>query len=229
MDFQLKLINLGKNFIFHHHQGTCLTVLNRFSNVFYPGEAAVLSGPSGAGKSTLLRMIYAGYKTQTGNILVRHQGRTVDMASARPDQIYEIRRHTIGYVSQFLRVVPRVTALDTVIEPLTARGMDEARARSRGQEMLKRLNIPQDLWYLSASTFSGGEQQRINIARGFIAPFPILLLDEPTASLDAANRSVVMELIREALDRGTCILVIFHDEKDRDALSGRIVRMERVA
>jgi len=227
LDWILKLINLGKDFVFHHNQGTRLRVLDGFSMDFFPGEASVLSGPSGAGKSTLLRMIYAGYKTQKGNILVRHHNARVDIASAAPAQIYDIRRHTVGYVSQFLRVVPRVSALETVIEPLVARGVAEERAKARGKEILDRLNIPENLWDLSATTFSGGEQQRINIARGFIAPFPIMLLDEPTASLDEKNRQVVMELIRSALKRGVCIIAIFHDKQERESLSGRTIKMER--
>ena len=102
-----------------------------------------------------------------------------------------VRRDTIGYVSQFLRTVPRVSALDVVAEPLVARGVDRDAARDRARELLARLNLPERLWALPPATFSGGEQQRVNIARGFITDHPILLLDEPTASLDANNREVV--------------------------------------
>ena len=227
MDDILTLINLTKDFIFHHQGGTRLSVLDRFSVGFAPACASILTGPSGAGKSTLLRMIYAGYRTSRGSILIRHRGKTVDMATASPALVYEVRCHTIGYVSQFLRVVPRVSALDTVIEPLVARGMAESKARSRGKQMLQRLGIPENLWALSATTFSGGEQQRINIARGFIAPYPLMLLDEPTASLDPQNRQTVIDLIRERVDAGTCIIGVFHDKADQKKIKGRTVTMAR--
>lgn len=225
MDWILKLINIEKDFIFHHNNGIRLQVLKNFSMNFYPGETIVLKGPSGVGKSTVLKMIYAGYKTQKGKILVRHKNKPVDIAKAAPGVIYDIRKYTIGYVSQFLRVVPRVSALDTVIEPLTARGMSEEKARAKGALMLERLYIPENLWHLSATTFSGGEQQRINIARSFIAPFPVMLLDEPTASLDKKNRRVVMELLEEAQSDGTCIISIFHDESDQKLLAGRTIEL----
>ena len=229
MDWILKLINLHKDFVFHHHQGTRLVVLDNYSVDFFPGQATVLSGPSGAGKSTLLRMIYAGYKTGSGNILVKHNGRQIDIAGASPAVVYDIRRETIGYVSQFLRAIPRVSALDTVIDPLIARKMNEEKAREKGRQILERLNIPENMWHLSTSTFSGGEQQRINIARGFIAPYPILLLDEPTASLDEKNRKVVIELISEALAAGTCVIAIFHDKSDRKTIAGRTINMAAVS
>ena len=225
MDWILKLINIQKDFIFHHHQDTRLVVLDNFSVDFFPGEAAILTGPSGSGKSTLLRMIYAGYKSGKGKILVKHRNKQVDIASAPPSVIYDVRRETIGYVSQFLRVVPRVSALDTVIEPLIERKMSLDRARELGSRMLERLNIPENLWHLSATTFSGGEQQRINIARGFIARYPIMLLDEPTASLDNKNRKVVMAMISEALAKGACIIAIFHDKSDHQAIAGRTIRL----
>jgi len=222
LDWILKLVNIGKDFVFHHQQGTRLVVINNFSMDFSPGETAVLSGPSGSGKSTLLRMIYASYKTEKGHIFIKHHGKQVDVATAAPALIYNIRQDTIGYVSQFLRVVPRVSALDTVIEPLIARNMEENLAMEKGKQMLERLNIPQNLWHL---TFSGGEQQRINIARGFIASYPIMLLDEPTASLDAKNRKVVMELIQEAQLHGSCIISIFHDKYDQQIIAGRTIDM----
>ncbi|SDU26016.1 phosphonate C-P lyase system protein PhnL [Desulfobacula phenolica] len=225
MEWVLKLIDIGKDFVFHHQHGTRLVVLDNFSMDFFPGETAILSGPSGSGKSTLLRMIYAGYKTGKGKILIKHNNQQVDIAAASPSIIYSIRQNTIGYVSQFLRIVPRVSALDTVIEPLIARNISESIARKTGKQMLDRLNIPQSLWHLSAATFSGGEQQRINIARGFIAPYPILLLDEPTASLDARNRQVVIELIQEAIGNSTCVLAIFHDKSDQKTIADRIIDM----
>lgn len=225
----LKIINISKDFVLHHQHGTRLSVLDNFSMAFYPGKAALLNGPSGSGKSTLLRMIYASYRISEGSIMVRHKDRTVDLARTEPAVIYDIRCHTIGYVSQFLRVVPRVSALDTVIEPLLSRKVSEAKAREQGRQILDRLRIPRHLWHLSATTFSGGEQQRINLARGFIAPYPVLLLDEPTASLDPENRATVLALIREAIDGGSCVIGVFHSREDQETIGGTRVDMTKTA
>ncbi len=221
----LDIRHISKDFVFHHQNGLRIKVLDDFSMKFFPGQASVLTGESGSGKSTLLRMIYAGYSTSTGRILVRHKGEYVDIATARPQLIYEIRRCTIGYVSQFLRVVPRVSALDTVRAPLLARNIDEKKAGIRARELLERLNIPRELWHLSATTFSGGEQQRINLARGFAAPYPVMLLDEPTASLDPENRETVVELIMEAKQNNACLIGIFHNKSDQDKISDHTINM----
>ncbi len=138
----------------------------------------------------------------------------------------KLRRDVIGYVSQFLRAIPRVGALDVVAEPLQQRGIDRNVARERAAALLERLNLPRRLWELPPATFSGGEQQRVNIARGLIGGHPILLLDEPTASLDADNRTVVIELIREALAEGRCLIGIFHDEAVRDAVATRLLPLQ---
>ncbi len=227
MEPVLNIINICKDFIFHHQKGTRLIVLENFSMDFFPGQATILTGPSGSGKSTLLRMIYADYKTEQGKILVRHRNQVIDLAMARPAEIYEIRRHTIGYVSQFLRVVPRISALDTVIEPLVVRKMEYQQAARKGKEILSRLRIPENLWHLSATTFSGGEQQRINLARSFIAPYPILLLDEPTASLDPVNRKTVIELIKEAIAKKSCVIGVFHNSDDQKEIADRAIDMSR--
>ena len=224
----LKLKNIEKDFVFHLQQSTRIVVFDRFSHLFFPGRANILTGPSGSGKSTLLRMIYGTYKTGGGHIWVRHRGRPMDIAAADPAMIYTLRKDTIGYVSQFLRVVPRVSALDTVIEPLLARNMDLEKAREKGRVLLERLNIPSNMWHLSATTFSGGEQQRINLARGFVAPFPILLLDEPTASLDLKNRQIVIDLIKEALADNTCVIGVFHDPKDHRDFADYTIDLSRM-
>ncbi len=134
-----------------------------------------------------------------------------------------LRRYSIGYVSQFLRTVPRVSALDVVAEPLVIRGVDKGEAQGHARELLARLNLPERLWSLPPATFSGGEQQRVNIARGFITDHPVLLLDEPTASLDATNRAVVVAMIAEKKAAGVALLGIFHDEDVRQQVADRIV------
>jgi alpha-D-ribose 1-methylphosphonate 5-triphosphate synthase subunit PhnL len=183
----------------------------------------VLGGASGVGKSSLLKMIYGNYAVDTGTIALMHQGAPVDLATVAPRAVLALRRDTIGYVSQFLRTVPRVTALDVVAEPLVSRGTPREQAREKARALLARLNLPERLWSLPPATFSGGEQQRVNIARGFITNHPVLLLDEPTASLDAKNREVVVEMIAEKKRAGTALLGIFHDDDVRAAVADRIV------
>jgi alpha-D-ribose 1-methylphosphonate 5-triphosphate synthase subunit PhnL len=221
----IKVIGLAKSFTLHVQGGVDIAVLDRFDMEVHPGECVALHGPSGSGKSSLLRSLYANYKPQSGSIMVRHRGRMVDMASAEPREVIEVRRYTMGFVSQFLRVIPRVPAIKIVAEPLRSHGVDCGEAEKRAGSMLDRLRIPKRLWSLAPATFSGGEQQRINIARGFIAERPIMLLDEPTASLDADNRMTVIELIREARERGAALVGIFHDAEVRDAVSDCIIEM----
>ncbi|HXT79502.1 MAG TPA: phosphonate C-P lyase system protein PhnL [Acetobacteraceae bacterium] len=213
---------LGKGFTLHLRGGMRLPVLSGIGLTLHAGECVVLSGPSGAGKSTLMRSLYGNYRAEVGRILVRHHGAMIDIAAADPRTILSVRADTIGYVSQFLRVVPRVPALDVVAEIPLARGLSAADARRRARQLLLRLNIPERFHSLPPATFSGGEQQRVNLARGFIAEHPILLLDEPTASLDAGNCRVVIDMIREAKAKGCAILAICHDIDVRDAIADRL-------
>jgi alpha-D-ribose 1-methylphosphonate 5-triphosphate synthase subunit PhnL len=219
----LEVSSLGKIFTMHLRGGLALPVIGDASFALEPGECAVLHGPSGAGKSSILKMLYGNYAATTGHILVRHGGRVIDLASASPRTILEIRRDTIGYVSQFLRVVPRVGARDIVAEPLVERGIERRQALVRAGDLLSRLNLPERLWDLPPATFSGGEQQRVNIARGFITSHPIVLLDEPTASLDSANRAVVTEMIRDKKQAGAALLGIFHDAAIRDEIADTVI------
>lgn len=215
----IRIENLSKSFTLHNQGGAVIPVMGGASLTVAPGECVGLTGQSGAGKSTLMRMVYGNYLAAGGRLMVGD----LDVASAQPRQIIALRRHTLGYVSQFLRVVPRVPTLDVVAEPLLALGTPADQARERAAGLLGRLNIPERLWSLSPTTFSGGEQQRVNIARGFAHAYPALLLDEPTASLDAANRDVVLTLIEEAKARGAAILGIFHDEGARARVCDRLV------
>ena len=218
----LRTVGLGKSFTLHLQQGVRIPVLDGVSMELRAGECVVLSGPSGAGKSTFLRTVYGNYRAEGGAILVRHHDEWVDLAQADPRTVLAVRRDTLGYVSQFLRVVPRVPALHIVAEALSVRGTDLAEARARARTMLLELNVPERLHGLPPATFSGGEQQRVNLARGFLGGHPVLLLDEPTASLDAANRAVVIGLVRAAKARGVAILGIVHDAETRDAIADRL-------
>jgi alpha-D-ribose 1-methylphosphonate 5-triphosphate synthase subunit PhnL len=217
----VRVKDVAKEFVLHNQGGARLPVLGNVSFAVRAGECLVLHGPSGAGKSTLLRLLYGNYKCTEGEIQILHRGRFIDIASADPREVLEVRRHTLSYVSQFLRVIPRVSALDIVAGPLVARGVDAPVASRRAQAMLERLNIPSRLWALAPATFSGGEQQRVNIARSFIAITPVMLLDEPTASLDAQNRDVVIALIDEARRAGSALIGIFHDEAMRERAATR--------
>lgn len=213
----IRVENLSKSFTLHNQGGAVLPVMKDASLAVEPGECVALVGSSGAGKSTLMRMIYGNYLVGGGHIFI---GET-DIAAAEPREILRLRRETIGYVSQFLTVVPRVPTREVVAEPLLALGCDPDKAVAEAERLLKRLNIPERLWSLSPTTFSGGEQQRVNIARGFAHAYPAMLLDEPTASLDPANRGVVLDLIRDAKDRGAAIIGIFHDAEVRAEICDR--------
>lgn len=215
----IQIENLSKRFTLHNQGGSVIPVMAGGHLRVARGECVGLTGRSGSGKSTLMRMIYGNYLADGGSIRVGD----LDVAQATPRQIIRLRRETLGYVSQFLHVVPRVPTLDVVADPLLSLGMAADQAHARARDLLTQLNIPQRLWSLSPTTFSGGEQQRVNIARGFAHPYPVLLLDEPTASLDGENREVVLSLIDEAKGRGAAIVGIFHDEAARDRVCDRVV------
>ena len=213
----IEVRDVAKTFRLHNHGGTALEVMRAASFRVGPGECVALTGASGVGKSTLMRMIYGNYLASSGQILVGN----IDVARAEPREVIKMRREVLGYVSQFLRVVPRVPALDVVAEPLIASGALEDAACEAARALLGRLNLPEALWSLPPMTFSGGEQQRVNIARGFVRPMPALLLDEPTASLDQVNRRIVLDLIHEAKARGAAIVGIFHDAAARGEVADR--------
>lgn len=223
MPTPLVVSDVAKSFTMHLRDGIKLPVVAGVSFSIRAGECTVLGGPSGAGKSSILKMLYGNYAVDEGQIIVKHDDGLIDLATASPRTVLAIRRQTIGYVSQFLRTVPRVSALDVVAEPLVERGEDRESARGKARALLAQLNLPEKLWALPPATFSGGEQQRVNIARGFITEHPILLLDEPTASLDARNRDVVIELIAAKKAAGVALLGIFHDHDVREAVADRII------
>ena len=215
----IEIDNLSKSFTLHNQGGAVIPVMEGAALRVDRGECVALVGASGAGKSTLMRMIWGNYLAASGSNRICG----TDLVTAAPREIIAMRRGTLGYVSQFLRVVPRVPTVEVVAEPLLTLGTPRAEALARAETLLSRLNIPQRLWSLSPTTFSGGEQQRVNIARGFVHPYPALLLDEPTASLDAANREVVLSLIEDAKARGAAILGIFHDEAARARVCDRVI------
>ncbi|MBI5256822.1 MAG: phosphonate C-P lyase system protein PhnL [Burkholderiales bacterium] len=218
---RVRVQGLAKTFVLHHQGGAALPVFAGVNLEVAAGECVALAGPSGCGKSTLMRCLYGNYAPSAGQVALWHQGRWLDLHEAAPRAVIEARRQSLGHVSQFLRVIPRVPTLALVAEPLRRLGVAAAAAQAQAQALLARLNLPERLWSLPPATFSGGEQQRVNLARGLIAPRGVLLLDEPTASLDALNRRVVIEMILEARARGAALVGIFHDAEVREAVATR--------
>lgn len=214
--------DLAKTFTLHNAESATIPVFERLALEVTPGECVVLAGESGVGKSTLMRSIYGNYLPTQGSVRVLHDGAYVDITRALPHQVLDVRRRTLGYVSQFLRVIPRISTLHLTMEPLLENGVDVAEAQDRAETLLSVLRLPRAHWDLPPATFSGGEQQRVNIARSFIRNYPVMLLDEPTASLDAENRAIVVTLIQQALDRGAAMIGIFHDSDVRDAVATRL-------
>jgi alpha-D-ribose 1-methylphosphonate 5-triphosphate synthase subunit PhnL len=221
----LEIAQVKKSFTMHLRDGLRLPVVSGVDFCVHAGECVALAGPSGSGKSSILKMIFGNYRCDGGRIWLRHADILTDIASAEPRRILAMRRDVVGYVSQFLRAVPRVPALEVVAEPLLAIGVVEARARAGA--LMRRLNIPERLWSIPPATFSGGEQQRVNIARGFVPDVPILLLDEPTASLDAENCAAVVDLIAEKKRQGVAIVASVHDPDVRDAIADVVVDVSR--
>lgn len=223
----LEVAGVAKTFTMHLQAGLRLPVLRNLEFAVAPGQCVALTGPSGIGKSSILKLIFGNYRCDEGSILVRDDNGTVDVARASPRQILSLRRRRLAYVTQFLRAVPRVCALDIVAEALTDASRETARARAA--TMLSRFNVPERLWSLPPATFSGGEQQRINLARGFLRETSVLLLDEPTASLDASNRDAVIKIVRERKLQGTAVVTIVHDDVVREAIADVSVDVTRFA
>tara|TARA_B100001939_G_scaffold103031_1_gene88951 strand:- start:171 stop:863 length:693 start_codon:yes stop_codon:yes gene_type:complete len=219
----IQLRSVSKKFKLFNQQNAIISVIENANLNISPGECVALVGASGSGKSTLMRMIYGNYLATSGSILVDG----IDLTTAEPREILEVRKRKLGYVSQFLRVVPRVPTLKVVAEPLLSIGKPETESLEIAEELLEELNIPKKLWQLSPTTFSGGEQQRVNIARGFTYEFPALLLDEPTASLDKENRDIVISLINRAKNKGTAIVGIFHDQQARELICDREIDVKK--
>jgi alpha-D-ribose 1-methylphosphonate 5-triphosphate synthase subunit PhnL len=208
----LTVSDLQKEFVLHVLGGKRVVALRGLSFAVERGTFVGILGPSGGGKSTLLKCLYRTYLASHGTIAYeRADGATIDLASADDEEIIALRGYEIGYVSQFLRPTPRVTAVDLVARPLIGRGTGRGEARAQAVALLRRLALPDDLLDGYPVLFSGGEQQRVNIARALIAPPRLLLLDEPTSALDAANQETVLALLRETHAAGTTILGTFHD------------------
>ena len=212
---------IDKTFTLHNQGGIELPVLENITLELKQGECVALSGVSGSGKSSLMKALYGNYGINGGEIWVKHSNQWLDLAQLAPHEVIAVRHKTVGYVSQFLRVIPRVSALDVAAEPLIHLGLDIDKARHKIQELFSLLNLPERLWQLSPTTFSGGEKQRVNLARALAVDYPILLLDEPTSALDAANTDIAIALLKQKKQKGVALLTIFHDEKIKKQLCDR--------
>lgn len=222
----LTIENLEKRFTSHILDRKQITGFERISFIVPKGTATGLCGPSGYGKSSVLKCIYRTYLPTAGTITFDSVtfGR-VDLATLAENQILTLRRTEIGYVTQFLSVLPRVAARDVVAEPLVNAGLSLDEARLKAGDLLERLRISSRLHDAFPATFSGGEKQRVNLARAVIRPPRMLLLDEPTASLDAETTQVVLELLIDLKSQGTTIIAIFHDSTILDQLVDAVYLM----
>jgi alpha-D-ribose 1-methylphosphonate 5-triphosphate synthase subunit PhnL len=208
----LEVCQLKKAFHLHLVDGCIIEPFADISFQVGKGELFMISGKSGMGKTTILKCIYRTYLTTSGDIWYNSQSfKRVNIATVSEDVVMKLREHELAFCSQFLKVLPRVPAVDVTAEPLVQRGMERSEARKEAERWLRRLGIEQSRWQASPVTFSGGEQQRLNLARAFIAHPRFLLLDEPTASLDATSKSIALEMIVEARAAGITILTVSHD------------------
>jgi len=208
----IETLALSKTFTLHGRGGLQLPVFSGINLSVLPGECLALTGHSGSGKSSLLRCLYGNYAASSGDVRIRHQGDWVSMSNATPREVFEVRRRTVGYVSQFLRVIPRVSTLDIVADPLRRIGVAADEARARAAQWLQRLNLQEHLWHLPPATFSGGEQQRVALARAFMNRPKILFCDEPTGNLDGDTAAVMVDLIFGLnRERGTTLVLVTHD------------------
>ena len=226
---RLEVKNLNKTFTVHTRGSIEVKGFENINLSVKQGEFLSLYGPSGAGKSSILKTLFRTYTTTSGNIIFhKDNGSTIDIANATESEILNLRKSEIGYVSQFLQILPRISAVDVVSEQLIFKGESQEIARQKAKEMLDYLSIREELFDLSPLTFSGGEQQRVNIAKGIIAPKSLLLLDEPTASLDRTNTMKVVEKLKELKTQGVAMVGIFHDLEAMEIISDNIYKLERV-
>lgn len=218
----IEIRGLEKQFLLHILNGKRIAALHSIDCTIEEGEILGLTGKSGSGKSTLMKCLYRTYLPTAGQILYRSAllG-TLDLATANEHDIIALRRSEMTYCSQFLQVIPRVAALEIVADPLIRRGAAREAALDKAREAFSRLGLPEDLWDAFPATFSGGEQQRVNIARAVIAQPRFLLLDEPTASLDAKTKDAVIDMILDLRTTGCSIALISHDAHTMDRLATR--------
>lgn len=226
METILSVQNLQKSFTMHILGRKQFTGCAGISFELKEGEFLGITGPSGAGKSTVLKCIYRTYISSAGSILYSSaRSGLVNLATASEQVILVLRQEEIGYVSQFLKVMPRVPAMDVLAERLWQKGLAVEEGRQAARQYLERMGITRALWDAYPATFSGGEQQRVNLARALIVRPKLLLIDEPTASLDSKTKTVVLRLLKELKEQGTSMVVIYHDPAAMRSLVDRTFAM----
>ena len=218
----LRISGLNKNFYLHKPQleiKSCQDI-----NIsLRQGEFIGIIGRSGAGKSTILKCINRSYLPLSGDILYDSAAfGPIDLARASEREIVWLRNNEIGYVSQFLNVMPRTTALDHVMNALIEGGSDRETAEKSAREMLAYFKLREDLWNLYPVTFSGGEQLRLNLAHAMVKKPRLLMLDEPTASLDAKTKELVRDMLARLKSKNTSMIGIFHDIEFMQGVCDRV-------
>ncbi len=220
----LRVEGLTKTFRMYHLD----SILHAFEGVsfdLHEGEFLLLRGHNGAGKSTLLRTIWRSYLPVGGHLWYQSRHGEIDLADAADVDIALLRREEIGFVTQFLNARPRVAAQDIVAEPLRLAGVSEAEALGQARHWLDQFGVRPELWRAYPSTFSGGEQQKVNLARALILPQKLLLLDEPTASLDVGARAALVRRLADLKGQGVAIVGVFHHPGDVATLIDREINL----
>lgn len=223
----LEVRNVSKHFHLHIQNDKHIAALDDVSFEMERGEILGLTGKSGSGKSSLMKCIYRTYLVNSGEILLHAEsGRVIDLAGATEHEVLQVRKTEMFYCSQFLSVIPRVPAVDIVAESLTRKGRPLEEARGIARDLFAKLGLPKELWDAFPATFSGGEQQRVNIARAIIAAPRFLLIDEPTASLDLKTKDVVIDLVLALKTKGASVVLITHDQHTLERMSDRRLHLE---
>ncbi|MCC0638101.1 MULTISPECIES: phosphonate C-P lyase system protein PhnL [unclassified Clostridioides] len=207
----LEVNNFSKDFELHALNKT-IKACSEINFTISKGEFLGIIGKSGAGKSTILKSIYKTYIPTTGEIIFNSEiyGK-IDLSTIGDREMINLRKKEIGYVSQFLKTLPRITAIELVVHSLIESGFEKDCAYDMAKDILTQFEIKENLWDAYPNNFSGGEKLRLNLAQAMVKKPRLLLLDEPTASLDNQSKIYVKEKMLELKNQGTTMIGIFHD------------------
>lgn len=226
MNELLKIEGLSKSFTLHN-LNKHITASKDINISLNEGEFIGITGKSGSGKSTILKCLYRTYLPEEGNIWYKSEKfGDINLSKADERKIIYLRKYEIGYVSQFLNVMPRTTARELIEQAVLEMGGSAEFAEAEAEKMLKHFELDKELWDTYPNNFSGGEKLRLNIARAMVKHPRLLLLDEPTASLDNSSKAKVRELIEQLKSEGTTMIGIFHDIEFMEGLCDRTYNMQ---